>query len=71
MKIDWKRKLSSRKFWMALSGLVAALLLAFGAEQNTVSQVTACITAAASVAAYILGESLVDAAGARQDDEDE
>ena len=29
-KIDWKRKLTSRKLWVAVAGFVAGLILAFG-----------------------------------------
>ena len=29
-KIDWKRKLTSRKFWMAIAGFVSMLVVAFG-----------------------------------------
>ena len=63
MNIDWKRKLTSRKFWVALVGLVTSLLLAFGAPESTATQVSGCIMAAATAIAYIIGEGLVDAAG--------
>ena len=61
MQIDWKRKLSSRRFWVALGGFVTALLTAFGADRMTVEQVTAVITALALLMSYVLGESHVDA----------
>lgn len=59
--IDWKRKLTSRKFWMAVVAFVTPLLLAFGVAENTVTQVTAIVMAGADVVAYILAEGLVDA----------
>lgn len=59
--IDWKRKLTSRKFWMALVAFITSLLLAFGVAENHVTQVAAIIIAGADVAAYILAEGLVDA----------
>lgn len=59
--IDWKRKLTSRKFWMALVAFITSLLLAFGVAENHVTQVAAIIMAGADVAAYILAEGLVDA----------
>ena len=62
-KIDWKRKLTSRKFWMAVAGFVGPLLLAFGASEQTSTQVTSLIMSGAAVVAYILGEGLADAAG--------
>lgn len=59
--IDWKKKLTSRKFWMAVVAFITPLLLAFGITENTVTQVTAIIMAGADVVAYILAEGLVDA----------
>ena len=66
MEIDWKRKLTSRKFWVAIVGLVSGLLMAFKVDGQTVETVSGCIMVAASVIAYIIGEGLADAAGATQ-----
>ena len=60
-KINWKQKLSSRKFWAAVAGFVTAILIAFQVENGTVEQITAIITAGGVLVAYILGESAVDA----------
>ena len=60
--IDWKKKLTSRKFWMALVAFITPLLLAFGVAENDVTQVAAIIMAGANVVAYIVAEGLVDAA---------
>ena len=60
-KIDWKRKLTSRKFWMAVAGSAAPLAIAFGAPKNADSEITALIMSGASCIAYIIGEGLVDA----------
>ena len=62
--MDWKRKLTSRKFWAALSEFVAMLVIALKGTQETATQVTALIMAGAAVIAYIIGEGLIDAAGA-------
>ena len=59
--MDWKRKLTSRKLWMAIVAFVTPLMLAFGLTQDTVTQITAIIMAGADVLAYILAEGLVDA----------
>ena len=59
--IDWKRKLTSRKLWMAIVAFVTPLLLAFGLAENEVTQITTIIMAGADVLAYILAEGLVDA----------
>ncbi|HEX3026304.1 MAG TPA: hypothetical protein VHR42_03640 [Clostridia bacterium] len=62
LKIDWERKLTSRKFWTALCGFTAALLTAFHVPAGTAAQVTSIIMAGASLIAYILSEGLADAA---------
>ena len=59
--IDWKKKLTSRKFWLAIVGFITPLLLAFGVAEEAVTQVTAIIMAGADVLAYILAEGMVDA----------
>ena len=66
--IDWKQKLTSRKFWAAIGQFVTMLIIAFGGNQETATQVTALIMAGAAVVAYIIGEGLIDAA--RVDDGD-
>lgn len=62
MKINWKQKLTSRKFWAAVVGFITAILVAFGIPDLTIEQVVAVVTAAASLIAYIIGEGMVDAA---------
>lgn len=65
MTIDWKRKLTSRKFWAAIVGFVTPMLLAFGMAEDNVTQVVAIIMAGADVVAYIIAEGLVDATNAK------
>jgi hypothetical protein len=60
MKIDWKRKLTSRKFWAAVVGFVTSLLVGFGCADSTAAEVTSIIMAGATLIAYILGEGMVD-----------
>ena len=67
MKEDIIRKLTSRKFWAAIIGFVTGLLLYFGKTAEQADQIAALIMSGASVVAYILGEGLADAAGARSD----
>ena len=62
MNIDWKRKLASRKFWMAVAGFVTGLILAFNGSAETAETVSGCIMSGASVIAYIVGEGLTDVA---------
>ena len=62
--IDWRTKLTSRKFWAAIAEFVTMLIVAFHGTQETAAQVAAIIMAGAAVVAYIIGEGLADAAGA-------
>lgn len=62
MKINWKQKLTSRKFWAAVIGFVTAMLAAFGVSDLTTEQVIAVVSAIAMLIAYIVGEGMVDAA---------
>lgn len=71
MKIDLIRKLTSRKLWIAVVGLVSGLIIAFGGSAETAETVTGCIMSAASVVAYIIGEGLADAAHTEQPKSDE
>lgn len=61
-KVNWKQKLTSRKFWAALIGFITAMMVAFGVNDLTIEQVVAMITAASTLIAYIIGEGMVDAA---------
>lgn len=60
MKIDWKRKLTSRKLWVALAGFVAGLIVAFGGDSEVAETVSGCILSGAAVVGYIIGEGLAD-----------
>lgn len=60
-KIDWKRKLSSRKLWAAVAGVVTGLALVFGLDENTISTVAGAVVSVASVVTYIMAEGKVDA----------
>lgn len=62
MKIDWKKKLSSRKFWAAVSGVVISIMVIFGADSGSQERIAGAITSAGVLAAYILAESSVDKA---------
>ena len=64
MGIDWKRKLSSRKFWAALAGFIGAVAVFCGAGESMITEVTAIISAAGVLIAYILGESIIDSSSA-------
>lgn len=60
-KIDWVRKLTSRKFWVSIASFVSMLIVAFGGTDSQATQVTALIIAGASAVSYVFGEGLTDA----------
>lgn len=61
-KIDWRKKLTSRKFWVAIAGLVTGLIFAFDGSAETAETVSGIIMSTASVVAYTIGEGLADSA---------
>ncbi len=71
MKIDWKRKLTSRKLWVSVAGFVAGLIVIFGGSQDTADKISGSIMSGAAVVGYVLGEGLTDAANIRKDDEND
>lgn len=70
-KIDWVRKLTSRKLWTAVGSFVSLLLVALGYSDSEAVQVTSLIMAGATVVAYIIGEGLVDSASVGSEEENE
>ena len=68
------RKVTSRKFLMALVGVVSGLALAFGVEGSEITQIVSTVggimAALGSAVAYINAEAKVDAAGAAAKDRD-
>lgn len=62
--VDWKRKLTSRKFWACVADFVGMLLVALHMAEEQATQIVALIMAGAGVIAYIVGEGMADAANA-------
>lgn len=60
MNIDWKRKLTSRKFWLSIASFVSMIMIANGSTENQASQIAAIIMAGATVVGYAIGEGLAD-----------
>ncbi len=58
--IDWKRKLTSRKFWMSVALFVSGILVFAGHSESEAERVAALIMQGASVVAYCVGEGLAD-----------
>lgn len=59
--VDWKRKLTSRKFWLSVAAFVSLLIIASGKDKTVAEQVSAIIMAGATVIGYVIGEGLTDA----------
>lgn len=55
------QKLSSRKLWAAVAGLVAGLAMVFGLDADIISTVSGAVVTVASVVAYIITEGRIDA----------
>lgn len=60
MNIDWKRKLTSRKFWMAVISLVTSIVMITGGSDQQAQQIAGVILQAATVLAYCIGEGMAD-----------
>lgn len=69
-KIDWKRKLTSRKWWLSLTGFITGLIIAFGGSDETAATVSGCLMSGAAVLAYTIGEGLADSNN-KEDNTDE
>ena len=63
-KMDGVTKLSSRKFWAAVTGFLTAILTIFEVDNLTIEQIIGLVSALSVLIAYIIGEGLVDAARA-------
>ena len=64
MKIDWVRKLTSRKLWLSVASFVSLMWVALGGSESDAAQVSAIIMAGATVIGYVIGEGLADAGNA-------
>ena len=64
------KKLSSRKLWAAIAGLVAGLAMVFGLDEGIITTVSGAVVTVASVIIYIVTEGRVDAAAVKKAAED-
>ena len=67
MKIDWVRKLTSRKFWLSLASFISMMIVACGGSEGKAQQIAALIMAGATVIGYAIGEGLADSASLKSD----
>lgn len=61
----WKDKLTSRKFWAAVVGVVISVMVVFGYGDEEQTKITGLITACGTLVAYIIGEGLTDSASVK------
>ena len=55
------RKLTSRKFWIAVAGFVSGLIIAFNGDAETAETISGLILQGAAVFGYLVAEGLADA----------
>lgn len=67
--MNWKTKLSSRKFWAAVVGFVTPILVICKIPESEIVTVSALITSCGALVAYIFSEGYVDAVhGSKEED---
>lgn len=59
-KINWLRKLTSRKLWLSVASFVSMLVIYFTGSESEAQQISALIIAGATVLGYLLAEGLAD-----------
>ena len=60
MKINWKQKLSSRKFWACITAVVISLIAFFNASPETTERIVSLIAAIGGLCIYMLAEGISD-----------
>ncbi|MDO5715647.1 MAG: hypothetical protein Q4P25_03630 [Tissierellia bacterium] len=58
--INWKQKLSSRKFWSAITAVIIALIAFFNAQPETTERIVSLIGAIGGLCIYMLSEGIAD-----------
>ena len=58
--MNWKRKLTSRKFWAAVIGVVVSVMVLFGTDTQQQERIVAVISSSAVLISYIIGEGMID-----------
>lgn len=59
-KIDWVRKLTSRKLWLSVASFTSMLIIYFTGSESEAQQISALIIAGATVLGYVVAEGLAD-----------
>lgn len=61
MKEQIIRKLTSRKFWVGLAGIVSGLIMIFGFAETSAETIAGAIITIGSAVGYMISEGIVDA----------
>ena len=70
-KTDLIRKLTSRKFWLAVAAFISGLIVALDGDAETAETVSGLIMSGATVLGYMLAEGLADSSNAGLPEEKE
>lgn len=63
--MNLKQKLSSRKLWATITGVIAGLSMVFGLDEATISTIAGAVVSVMSVMTYIITEGRIDAEGVK------
>lgn len=63
--MDWKQKLTSRKFWAAVANFIVNLVAFIQSPSGSPERITTLVLATGGFIAYIIAEGMADAAGAQ------
>lgn len=61
-KIDWKKKLTSRKLWVTVLGLILGGAMMLDLDAGTAEKIAGAVVAVANAVIYIITEGKIDAA---------
>lgn len=56
-----KRKMSSRKLWAAIVGVLTGIAMIFGLDGHVIETVSGAVVAVGSIVSYIAAEGKIDA----------
>ena len=60
MKINWKAKLSSRKFWLAVAGFAVAVWLLVTAKGDKTQLITGATLAFGNIVGFLIADVVQD-----------
>jgi phage shock protein PspC (stress-responsive transcriptional regulator) len=60
------QKLSSRKLWAAVVGVITGLAMVFGLDEDMITTVSGAVVSLASLITYIITEGKIDAERVKQ-----